>query len=146
MSCLGYEFDLVSAMQVVLRKLAGADPDGRRHCIKLLRTFEYRSHLCLVFEAMVSLPLLLSASIPRGPDQVCCSCECQRCSLHGSYKSKPAPDGMTVLAKQTLEACLCSCVRPALYTGVTPVLLSAAAPFGLPTLSCLPCRTSTCVS
>ena len=41
-------------VQVVLRKLAGADPEGRRHCIKLLRTFEYRSHLCLVFEAMVS--------------------------------------------------------------------------------------------
>ncbi|KAL3130724.1 hypothetical protein ABBQ38_000071 [Trebouxia sp. C0009 RCD-2024] len=38
--------------KVVLRKLSGADPDNRRHCIKLLRTFEYRGHLCLAFEAM----------------------------------------------------------------------------------------------
>lgn len=42
--------------QVVLLKLSGADPDGRRHCIKLLRTFEYRGHLCLAFEAMVGAP------------------------------------------------------------------------------------------
>jgi hypothetical protein len=33
--------------------LADADPDGRKHCIRLLRSFEYRSHVCLVFEAMV---------------------------------------------------------------------------------------------
>ena len=44
---------LLVVVQVVLRKLCGADPDGRRHCIKLLRTFEYRGHLCLAFEAMV---------------------------------------------------------------------------------------------
>ena len=44
---------LLNVVQVVLRKLCGADPDGRRHCIKLLRTFEYRGHLCLAFEAMV---------------------------------------------------------------------------------------------
>lgn len=44
---------LLNVLQVVLRKLCGADPDGRRHCIKLLRTFEYRGHLCLAFEAMV---------------------------------------------------------------------------------------------
>ncbi|KAK9836273.1 hypothetical protein WJX81_001403 [Elliptochloris bilobata] len=37
---------------VILRKLAGADPDGKRHCVRLLRTFEYRHHLCLVFESM----------------------------------------------------------------------------------------------
>ena len=44
---------------MVLRKLSGADPEGRRHCIKLLRTFDYRGHLCLVFEAMVSTLSLL---------------------------------------------------------------------------------------
>ena len=42
-------------MQIVLRKLSGADPEGRRHCIKLLRTFDYRGHLCMAFEAMVCL-------------------------------------------------------------------------------------------
>ena len=40
---------------VILRKLAGADPENRRHCVRLLRTFEYRQHLCLVFENMVSV-------------------------------------------------------------------------------------------
>ena len=38
----------------ILRKLADADQLGRRHCIKLQRSFEYRGHLCLVFDAMVS--------------------------------------------------------------------------------------------
>jgi hypothetical protein len=40
---------------VILRKLSGADPEGKRHCVRLLRTFEYRQHLCLVFENMVRL-------------------------------------------------------------------------------------------
>ncbi len=43
------------SLQIVLRKLSGADPEGRRHCIKLLRTFDYRGHLCMAFEAMVCL-------------------------------------------------------------------------------------------
>jgi serine/threonine-protein kinase PRP4 len=37
---------------VILRKLAGADPENRRHCVRLLRTFEYRSHTFLVFESL----------------------------------------------------------------------------------------------
>lgn len=43
---------------VILRKLAGADPSGKYHIIRLLREFEYRHHLCLVFEPLVS-PLML---------------------------------------------------------------------------------------
>lgn len=39
---------------VILQKLAGADPTGKYHIIRLLRTFEYRHHLCLVFEPLVS--------------------------------------------------------------------------------------------
>lgn len=42
---------------VILRKLSGTDPEGRKHCVRLLRTFEYRSHLCLVFESMVRPPV-----------------------------------------------------------------------------------------
>lgn len=38
--------------RVILRKLAEADREGRRHCIRLLGSFEYRNHLCLVFEPM----------------------------------------------------------------------------------------------
>ena len=37
---------------VILRKLAGADPEGRRHCVRLLRVFEHRAHTALVFESM----------------------------------------------------------------------------------------------
>ena len=36
----------------ILRKLAGADPEGRRHCVRLLRSFEFRSHVFLAFESM----------------------------------------------------------------------------------------------
>ena len=53
---------LLVLLQVVLRKLCGADPDGRRHCIKLLRTFEYRGHLCLAFEAMVCTACQMKAA------------------------------------------------------------------------------------
>ena len=39
---------------IILRKLSGADTKGKRHCVRMLRSFEYRQHLCLVFENMVS--------------------------------------------------------------------------------------------
>ena len=39
--------------KVILRKLAGADPEGKRHIIRMLTSFEYRHHLCLVFEPLV---------------------------------------------------------------------------------------------
>lgn len=57
-------------MQVVLRKLSGADADNRRHCIKLLRTFEYRGHLCLAFEAMVYNPFLALFMLPPGVSEL----------------------------------------------------------------------------
>ena len=39
--------------RVIARKLSEADAEGKRHCIRILGSFEYRNHLCLVFEAMV---------------------------------------------------------------------------------------------
>lgn len=39
--------------QNILRLLADKDLENRKHCIRMLRTFEYRHHSCLVFEAMV---------------------------------------------------------------------------------------------
>ncbi|KAJ7517586.1 hypothetical protein O6H91_21G030300 [Diphasiastrum complanatum] len=38
--------------RVILKKIAGADPENRRHCVRLICSFEYRSHLCLVFESL----------------------------------------------------------------------------------------------
>ncbi|KAK1394010.1 Non-specific serine/threonine protein kinase [Heracleum sosnowskyi] len=37
---------------VVLKKLVGADPEDRRHCVRFLSNFKYRNHLCLVFESL----------------------------------------------------------------------------------------------
>jgi len=37
----------------ILKQLASTDPENKRHCIRLLRSFLYRGHLCLVFEPMV---------------------------------------------------------------------------------------------
>ena len=39
--------------KVILRKLGATDPEDKRHVIRLLRHFDYRGHLCLVFEPMV---------------------------------------------------------------------------------------------
>ncbi|KAG7565563.1 Protein kinase domain [Arabidopsis suecica] len=36
----------------ILKKLAGSDPENKRHCVRLLSTFKYRNHLCLVFESL----------------------------------------------------------------------------------------------
>ncbi|KAG2429206.1 hypothetical protein HXX76_010976 [Chlamydomonas incerta] len=38
--------------QAILRKLSSTDPDNRKHCIRMLRSFEFRKHMCLVFEPM----------------------------------------------------------------------------------------------
>lgn len=40
--------------QRILRMLSDKDPDNRKHIIRMLRTFEYRHHVCMVFEPMVS--------------------------------------------------------------------------------------------
>lgn len=37
---------------VVLKTLAGADPEDRRHCVRFISSFKYRNHLCLVFESL----------------------------------------------------------------------------------------------
>lgn len=36
----------------ILNKLAQADPQDKKHMIRMLRTFDHRNHLCLVFESM----------------------------------------------------------------------------------------------
>ncbi|KAL0463620.1 UNVERIFIED_CONTAM: Serine/threonine-protein kinase PRP4, partial [Sesamum latifolium] len=37
---------------VILKKLVGADPENKRHCVRFISTFKYRNHLCLVFESL----------------------------------------------------------------------------------------------
>eukprot|EP00879_Flechtneria_rotunda_P014246 GHRR01014883.1.p1 GENE.GHRR01014883.1~~GHRR01014883.1.p1 ORF type:complete len:921 (+),score=358.42 GHRR01014883.1:205-2967(+) len=38
--------------QRILRLLCERDPDNKKHVVRLLRTFEYRQHVCLVFEPL----------------------------------------------------------------------------------------------
>lgn len=47
----------------ILNKLKQADPDDKKHIVRLERTFEHRGHLCLVFESMRLV--LLQCSIFR---------------------------------------------------------------------------------
>ena len=37
---------------LVLKRLNDHDPQDKKHCIRLFRTFEYRNHLCMAFECM----------------------------------------------------------------------------------------------
>ncbi|MCD7449281.1 Serine/threonine-protein kinase PRP4 [Datura stramonium] len=39
---------------VILKKLVSADPEDKRHCVtvRLVSSFKYRNHLCLVFESL----------------------------------------------------------------------------------------------
>ena len=36
----------------ILNKLQETDPEDKKHVIRLLRHFEFRNHLCLVFESL----------------------------------------------------------------------------------------------
>jgi len=38
--------------QQILEKLMKADPDGKKHVVRMIRSFEHRNHLCLVFESL----------------------------------------------------------------------------------------------
>ncbi|KAF5199210.1 Serine/threonine-protein kinase PRP4-like protein [Thalictrum thalictroides] len=38
--------------QVILKKLADADPDDRCHCVRFVSSFKFHGHLCLVFEIL----------------------------------------------------------------------------------------------
>lgn len=37
---------------IILKKLVGADPEDKRHCVRFLSSFKFRNHLCLVFESL----------------------------------------------------------------------------------------------
>ncbi len=39
----------------ILKLLGDQDPENKKHCIRLQRSFEYRNHMCMVFEPMVSV-------------------------------------------------------------------------------------------
>lgn len=36
----------------ILKRLMAVDPDDKKHLIRLIRHFEHKNHLCLVFESL----------------------------------------------------------------------------------------------
>lgn len=50
--CLGNRFKAGLKEAQILQKLKQADPDDKKHVVRLDRTFEHRGHLCLVFESL----------------------------------------------------------------------------------------------
>ena len=51
----------------ILRRLLEADPDDKKHLVRLHRTFEHRGHLCLVFESLRCVVLVPLASLTATP-------------------------------------------------------------------------------
>lgn len=47
----------------ILQKLAQADPDDRKHIVRLERFFEHKGHLCMVFENLRCVFLCLFWSV-----------------------------------------------------------------------------------
>lgn len=39
----------------ILKKLAAADPEDKKHVVRLERYFEHKGHLCIVFENLKSV-------------------------------------------------------------------------------------------
>jgi serine/threonine-protein kinase PRP4 len=42
----------------ILKKIAAADPEDKKHIVRLERYFEHKGHLCIVFENLKFVPSL----------------------------------------------------------------------------------------
>lgn len=62
LTCYRYRAGLKEVQ--ILNKLKQADPDDKKHIVRLERTFEHRGHLCIVFESMRYLLLLSHSYLP----------------------------------------------------------------------------------
>ncbi|KAI8970838.1 kinase-like domain-containing protein [Pilobolus umbonatus] len=117
-----------------LRKLMEADPDNRKHVIRLQRHFEHRNHLCLVFE---TLSMNLRDVLKRYGKDVGISIKAVRvyaqqlflslsllkkCNiLHADIK----PDNILVSeSKNTLKLCDLGSASDASDNTITPYLVS----------------------
>jgi hypothetical protein len=48
-----YRYNTAAQLEItVLKKLMGADPENKRHCVRFLRSFEFRDHVFMCFESM----------------------------------------------------------------------------------------------
>ncbi|KAH8551470.1 kinase-like domain-containing protein [Umbelopsis sp. PMI_123] len=118
----------------ILKKLMDADPEDKKHIIRLHRSFEYRNHLCLVFE---SLSMNLREVLKRYGKDVGINIKAVRvyaqqlflalsllkkCNiLHADIK----PDNILVTeSKNTLKLCDLGSASNAEDNDITPYLVS----------------------
>jgi hypothetical protein len=49
----------------IIKKLMSNDPENKKHVIQFIRNFEFRNHLCLVFELLRYARFIPKLLIPR---------------------------------------------------------------------------------
>jgi len=82
---------------IILRKLAGADPSGKYHIVRMLGTFKYRNHLCIVFEPLVTPPppsgFVIRSSVAHATSSVC-ECAAERWTSRSAWRMTYAGGSM----------------------------------------------------
>ncbi|KAF7323387.1 Serine/threonine protein kinase PRP4 [Mycena chlorophos] len=118
----------------ILNKLQAADPDDKKHLVRLERTFEHRGHLCLVFE---SLSMNLRDVVKRFGKDVGLNIRAVRAYAHqlfislghlrklGVIHADIKPDNILVNeAKTVLKLCDLGSASDAAENEITPYLVS----------------------
>ncbi|KAF9024197.1 kinase-like protein [Hymenopellis radicata] len=118
----------------ILNKLQQADPDDKKHLIRLERTFEHRGHLCLVFENM---SMNLREVVKRFGKDVGLNLKAVRAYAHqlfialshlkkvGVIHADIKPDNILVNeAKNVLKLCDLGSASDASDNEITPYLVS----------------------
>ncbi|GAA5896577.1 hypothetical protein JCM6882_005732 [Rhodosporidiobolus microsporus] len=118
----------------ILRRLRDADPDDKKHLVRLLRTFEHRGHLCLVFESLSmnlrevvkrygkDVGLNLRAVRAYASQMFLALALMRKCEImHADLK----PDNILVNeSKSTLKVCDLGSASDVSETEITPYLVS----------------------
>ncbi|KAJ1546385.1 U4/U6 small nuclear ribonucleoprotein prp4 [Cladochytrium tenue] len=118
----------------ILKKLMAADPDDKKHVVRLIRHFEHRNHLCMVFELLsINLREVLKKfgkdvglnirAVRVYAQQLFLALSLQRrCNiLHADIK----PDNVLVdESKRTLKLCDLGSASDAAENEITPYLVS----------------------
>ncbi|TCD64183.1 U4/U6 small nuclear ribonucleoprotein prp4 [Steccherinum ochraceum] len=118
----------------ILNKLKQADPDDKKHIVRLERTFEHRGHLCLVFE---SLSMNLREVVKRFGKDIGLNMKAVRAYAHQLFLAMSLlrkcnimhadikPDNILVNEQKTvLKLCDLGSASDASENAITPYLVS----------------------